>query len=64
MKKIQTMKNITQEVSGKLLESISLLEIIYDLNEGEAKTETILKITINKIKCAFFKIEKCRKFIS
>jgi hypothetical protein len=64
MRKLQTIENITEEISGKLLDSIRLLEIFYELNDGEGKTDTLLRIIIAKIKYAFFKIEKCRKFIS
>ncbi len=53
----------SQNISGKLLKSIYLLEVLEDLSEGEAKEGTLINILQEDIKSAFKDVENCRKII-
>ncbi len=65
MKKFKNLEQRNKFISGKLLDSIHLLEILADLADGRAKEDTILHIVNNNnVRLAFKEIEKCRKMIS
>ena len=55
---------IHKDISGKLLDSIRLLEILDTLNDGEAKQAIIIDILNQRISYAFHSILKCRRMIS
>ena len=64
MKHKRNLAELTYDISNNLLDSIRLTDILEDQIDGEAKSDTILRLIRNKIKSAFFNIEKCRKIIS
>lgn len=63
---METTKNLAElskSISGKLLDSLNLLNTLKDIIDGEAKQTTLLTIIQNNIKSAFNEIEQCRKMI-
>ncbi len=63
---METTKNLAElskSISGKLLDSLNLLNTLKDITDGEAKQTTLLTIIQNNIKSAFNEIEQCRKMI-
>jgi len=63
---METTKNLaklSKSISGKLLDSLNLLNTLKDITDGEAKQTTLLTIIQNNIKSAFNEIEQCRKMI-
>lgn len=50
-----------QIASEKLVDSIYLLQILYDISDEEGKISTLLNVIRKKVKYAFLEIEKCRK---
>lgn len=63
---METTKNLAElskSISGKLLDSLNLLNTLKDITDGEAKQKTLLTIIQNNIKSAFNEIEQCRKMI-
>ncbi len=63
---METTKNLAElskSISGKLLDSLNLLNTLKDITDGEAKQTTLLTIVQNNIKSAFNEIEQCRKMI-
>ena len=63
---METTKNLAElskSISGKLLDSLNLLNTLKDITDGEAKQTTLLTIVQNNIKSAFNEIERCRKMI-
>ena len=63
---METTKNLAElskTISGKLLDSLNLLNTLEDITDGEAKQTTLLTIIQNNIKSAFNEIEQCRKMI-
>ena len=54
---------ICTEISGNLLDSINLLEILDNLADGDSKIDTIIDYLQQNITSAFKNIEKCRKII-
>ena len=52
-----------KNISGKLLESIYLLEILDEIIDGEAKSGTVLSIIKKNICSAFTEIEDIRRMI-
>jgi len=63
---METTKNLAElskSISGKLLDSLNLLNTLKNITDGEAKQTTLLTIIQNNIKSAFNEIEQCRKMI-
>lgn len=63
---METTKNLAElskSISGKLLDSLNLLNTLKDITDGEAKQTTLLTIIQNNIKSAFNEIKQCRKMI-
>ena len=52
-----------KNISGKLLESIYLLEILDEIIDGEAKSGTVLSIIKKNINSTFTEIEDFRRMI-
>jgi len=59
-----TLAEICADISGKLLDSINLLEIFKDITDGDAKEDTLLNILQENIISSFHEIEKCKSIIS
>ena len=64
MKKYKNLEDRNRIISGKLLESIYLLEILEEACESHAKEGTLVNIAIKNVNIAFKEVEKCRKMIS
>lgn len=64
MEEQQNLKELSEEISSKLLDSMRLIEILSELNDGEAKQETLLDIIRKNTTCAFKNTETIRKMIS
>lgn len=60
---MKNIKNLCKNRSGKLLDSLNLLNTLKDITDGEAKETTLLTIIQNNIKSTFDEIEQCRKMI-
>ena len=54
----------TKNISGKILDTLYLAEILEDLIDGEKKSYILIKSIEQNLKAAFNQIEKCRKVIS
>lgn len=63
MKKQRSISELNKEISGYLLDSINLLEILENITDGEAREDVLIGLIKRKIKSAFFDIEKCRKIV-
>lgn len=61
--KMKNIKNLCKNRSGKLLDSLNLLNTLKDITDGEAKETTLLTIIQNNIKSTFDESEQCRKMI-
>ena len=64
MKNTKNLSQLHKDISGKLLDSIRLLEILETLNDGEPRNNVIIDILNRNINSAFNSISKCRKIIS
>ena len=53
----------SENISGKLLKSIYLLDVLYDLIGGKAKEGTIINILKEDVEFAFKEVENCREII-
>ena len=54
----------TKNISGKILDTIYLAEILEDLVDGEKKSYILIKSIEQNLKTTFNQIEKCRRVIS
>lgn len=63
METTKNLADLSKSISGKLLDSLNLLNTLKDITDGEAKQTTLLTIIQNNIKSAFNEIEQCRKMI-
>lgn len=52
-----------QIAAEKLLDSMYLLQILYEILESEGKFSTLLNVIRKNVKFAFHEIEKCRKLL-
>ena len=64
MEEFKNLEELTKNISDKLLDSISMLEILRDIIEGELKEDFLISSTHKNIKQSFNDTEKCRKLIS
>ena len=64
MKRTKNLSQLHKDISGKLLDSIRLLEILNTINDGEPKNDILIQMLNQKISSAFHNISKCRKMIS
>ena len=64
MKRRKNLAELTRDISGRLLDSMYLAEVLEEQIDGEAKSDIILKILKNNMKSAFYNIEECRKVIA
>lgn len=54
---------ICKKISGRLIESMHLLDILEDISGDLQKAETIISIVQNNIRTSFNDIENCRQKI-
>ncbi len=52
-----------QIAAEKLVDTIYLLQILYDILDGEGKTSTLLNVIRKNVKYVFHEIEKCREVL-
>ena len=64
MKKRKNLSQLQQNISENLLESIRLVEILDELNDGEAKRDILINMLHKKICSAFNNTSKCRRMIA
>ena len=60
----RNLKQLCRDISSNLFDSITLVECLEEMIDGERKPSTILTIIENNLKNAFSDIEICRKYIS
>jgi flavoprotein len=58
------LQQMTEEISNKLLETKSVLDIIEELTDEDAKMHVLLSQATRNIISSFEMIEKCRNLIS
>ena len=58
------LQQMTEEISNKLLETKSFLDIMAELVDGEAKMHILLLQATKNIHSSFEMVEKCRNLIS
>lgn len=58
-----TMNKLCKRTSKRLLDSIYLLEILYEMTDGDAKEGTLVNTILNKIKPSFKDVSNCRTLI-
>ena len=54
----QTLSELSKDISCKLLDSINLLRVLEEINDGDSKTGVILSSLKDKTTSAFHKIEE------
>lgn len=64
MKNKRTLAERTKLISGKILESLELIEVLYDLSDGDSRIVPIITIVERNLKSAFRNIETSRDMIS
>ena len=64
MEEFKNLEELTKNISNKLLDSISMLEILLDIIDGEQKEDFLVSSTLKNIKQSFNDIEKCRQLVS
>ena len=64
MEEFKNLEELTKNISDKLLDSISMLEILRDIIDGEQKEDFLISNSLKNIKQSFNDIEKCRELIS
>ena len=63
MERELTLAELTKDISGNLADSINLLNILEELADGEAKSDTLISIIKKNITSSFRNIETCRQKI-
>jgi len=63
MENTKNLVELERDISVKLLETISLLEIFEEIIDGENKAGTLLSIIKKNVTNAFKENEECRKKI-
>jgi len=63
MEETKNLAEMGKDISGKLFDAITLLETLEEIVDGSRKEATLLSITKQNIKLAFYEIEECRKMI-
>lgn len=64
MQKDEELEYLAKSISSNLLESKYILDVLYEIADGDGKFETLFKILKKNIKISFDNIEKCRQIIS
>ncbi len=64
MQKDEELEYLAKSISSNLLESKYILDVLYEITEGEGKFETLFNILKKNIKTSFDNIEKFRQIIS
>lgn len=63
-KQRRSVEQINKDISGKLLDTLRLLEILEEMIDCSAKEELLVTIAKRNVELAFKDIEKCRVMIS
>lgn len=63
-RKPKNLERLTKDVSGKVLDSMNLLDVLEELSDGDKKIYKIIRLISKNLRCAFGDIETCRKMIS
>jgi len=64
MKKNKNLSQLHKDISRNLLESLRLIKILDELNDGEAKYSILIDMLQQKISTSFNSISKCQRMIS
>ena len=64
MEKQMSLQQMTEEISNKLLETKSFLDIMDELVDEDAKMHILLSNAAKNIMSSFEMVEKCRNLIS
>lgn len=64
MEDTKNLKNLTAKISNNLLETISVLDILEEIIDGERKESFLVSSMQERIHNAFSDIEECRKLIA
>lgn len=64
MEENKNLEQMTKEASDLLYEAKSLLDILYDIIDGDRKEDFLVSSAIKNIDRAFNRIEECRMIIS
>ena len=64
MQKDEELEYLAKSISSNLLESKYILDVLYEIADGDGKFETLFKILKKNIKISFDNIEKFRQIIS
>ena len=64
MEENKNLEELTRNISDKLLDSMSMLEILRDIIDGKQKEDFLVSSTLKNIEQSFNDIEKCRNLIS
>ena len=64
MEEIKNLAEQTEEISNLLLDSLTLLELLEDVVDGEQKEYFLVSAIQKNIDKAFCNIEDCRRLIS
>jgi len=64
MEETKNLKELTSKISNNLLETISILDILEEIIDGERKEGFLVSSMQMRIHNAFNDIEECRKLIA
>lgn len=64
MEEFKNLENLTAKISKDLFETISLLDILEEIIDGERKESFLVSSMQERIYNAFSDIEECRKLIA
>ena len=64
VEEIKNLKELTKRISGDLLDTINMLDILKEITDGECKEDFLICSIQKNVKNAFKHIEYCRQLIS
>ena len=64
MEETKNLAELCRDISNELVEALSVVNILYEISDGDSKQEILLKIINKNIRLSFENIEKCRSMIA
>lgn len=64
MEEIKNLEELTKKISGDLLDTINMLDILKEITDGECKKDFLICSIQKNVNNAFNNIEYCRQLIS
>ena len=64
MEEQMNLRQMTEEISGKLLDTKYILEILTDMIEVEPRQNILISLARKHVECSFKMVENCRRLIS